>query len=179
MIQKKTYRWSGSIYTVISETIALGRNFYYCVSWRLKGKLAYTHSQYTHHQTLPKNDTDANLKKRANHKATRLARYNFSFANTVRGTVLTGLSTATSTVISATDTLLVALGKLQGQIGLKASTASPTLTGVPKSTTATKGNNTTQIATTAYVMTALGDYVKTTDTIDGGTLLRGRGDIMA
>jgi hypothetical protein len=43
------------------------------------------------------------------------------------------------------------------------------LTGTPTAPTAAKGTNTTQIASTAYVMTALGDYVKTTDTIDGGT----------
>lgn len=166
---EKTYRWSGSVYTVISETIALGETS--TTAYRGDyGKLAYTHSQTVHAPSdATKNDTDANLKNRANHTGTQLASTISDFADTVRGTVLTGLSTATSTVISATDTLLIALGKLQGQIGLKASTASPTLTGVPKSTTATKGNNTTQIATTAYVMTALGDYVKTTDTIDGGT----------
>lgn len=44
-----------------------------------------------------------------------------------------------------------------------------TLTGTPTTPTATKTTNTTQIASTAYVMTALGDYIKTTDTIDGGT----------
>ena len=166
---EKTYRWSGSTYSVISETIALGETSTTAYAGD-KGKTAYTHSQSTHAPSdATKNDTDANLKKRANHTGTQLANTISDFANTVRGTVLTGLSTATSTVISASDTLLVALGKLQGQIGLKASTASPTLTGVPKSTTATKGNNTTQIATTAYVMTALGDYIKTTDTIDGGT----------
>lgn len=43
------------------------------------------------------------------------------------------------------------------------------LTGTPTAPTASKGTNTTQIASTAFVMTALGDYVKTTDTIDGGT----------
>ena len=43
------------------------------------------------------------------------------------------------------------------------------LTGTPTAPTASKGTNTTQIASTAYVMTALGDYIKTTDTIDGGT----------
>lgn len=43
------------------------------------------------------------------------------------------------------------------------------LTGTPTVPTASKGTNTTQIASTAYVMTALGDYIKTTDTIDGGT----------
>lgn len=43
------------------------------------------------------------------------------------------------------------------------------LTGTPTAPTASKGTSTTQIASTAFVMTALGDYVKTTDTIDGGT----------
>jgi len=38
------------------------------------------------------------------------------FAATVRGAVLTGLSTATATAVAATDTLLVALGKLQAQV---------------------------------------------------------------
>lgn len=44
-----------------------------------------------------------------------------------------------------------------------------TLTGTPTTPTAAKGTNTTQIASTAYVTTALEDYLKTTDTIDGGT----------
>lgn len=39
-----------------------------------------------------------------------------SFGSLVRATVLTGLSTATSAVITATDTVLGALGKLQAQI---------------------------------------------------------------
>ncbi len=38
------------------------------------------------------------------------------FLNAVRTTVLTGLSTATNSVISATDTILSALGKLQAQL---------------------------------------------------------------
>jgi len=166
---EKTYRWSGSVYTVISETIALGETS--TTAYRGDyGKTAYTHSQSAHAPSdATKNDTDANLKNRANHTGTQLASTISDFADTVRGTVLTGLSTATSTVISATDTLLIALGKLQGQIGLKASTDSPTFTGTPQTTTPAKGTNTTQIASTAYVMTALGDYVKTTDTIDGGT----------
>lgn len=45
----------------------------------------------------------------------------------------------------------------------KANLASPTFTGTPKSTTAAKGTNTTQIATTAFVQTALGDYTTTSD----------------
>lgn len=38
------------------------------------------------------------------------------FATTVRASVLTGLSLATSTVVAAADTVLVAIGKLQAQI---------------------------------------------------------------
>lgn len=165
----KTYRWSGSVYTVISETIALGETS--TTAYRGDyGKIAYTHSQSAHAPAdATKNDTDANLKNRANHTGTQLASTISDFADTVRGVVLTGLSTAATTAITASDTILVALGKLQGQIGLKANTASPTFTGTPKTTTAPKGTNTTQIASTAYVMTALEDYVKTTDTIDGGT----------
>ncbi len=63
-----------------------------------------------------KNDTDANLKNRANHTGTQLPSTISNFADTVRSTVLTGLSTATNTVITATDTILSALGKLQKQI---------------------------------------------------------------
>ena len=59
------------------------------------------------------------------------------FATTVRGTVLTGLSLVSTTVISATDTVLVALGSLQAQI-----TALTTTVG-------TKANNSTTISTTA------------------------------
>jgi hypothetical protein len=46
------------------------------------------------------------------------------FAMDVRAAVLTGLSTATSAVIAATDTVLQALGKLQAQISLKMDDAS-------------------------------------------------------
>lgn len=51
-----------------------------------------------------------------------------NFATTLRATVLTGLSLASTTVISATDTLLVALGSLQAQITLRATLASPVFT---------------------------------------------------
>ena len=43
--------------------------------------------------------------------------------------------------------------------------ASPSFTGTPTAPTATKGTNTTQIATTAYVQTELGDYVKASDLV--------------
>lgn len=45
-----------------------------------------------------------------------------------------------------------ATGNIQNQLNLKAPLASPSLTGVPTSTTAAINTNTTQIATTAYVI---------------------------
>jgi len=47
---------------------------------------------------------------------------------------------------------------LTNSIATKAPLASPTLTGTPLAPTAASGTNTTQIATTAYVQTELGDY---------------------
>lgn len=47
---------------------------------------------------------------------TKTASFISDFAATVLATVLTGLSLATSTAVAATDTILVAIGKLQAQI---------------------------------------------------------------
>lgn len=55
---------------------------------------------------------------RANHTGTQLASTISDFAATVRSTVLTGLSIATATAVVATDTILVAIGKLQAQINV-------------------------------------------------------------
>ena len=52
------------------------------------------------------------------------------FATSVRAAVLTGLSTATSTVVAATDTVLAAIGKLQAQVSLRAPIAAPSFTSV-------------------------------------------------
>ena len=62
------------------------------------------------------NDTDANLKNRANHTGSQTASTISDFAATVRSTVLTGLSTASATVATAADSVLVAIGKLQAQV---------------------------------------------------------------
>jgi hypothetical protein len=51
------------------------------------------------------------------------------FATDVRGAVLTGLSTAVTTAALATDTVLAAIGKLQGQLGLKMDKIGGTFTG--------------------------------------------------
>lgn len=53
---------------------------------------------------------------RANHTGTQLASTISDFASAVRSTVLTGLSLATEAAISATDSILTALGKIQAQI---------------------------------------------------------------
>lgn len=81
------------------------------------------------------------------------------FAAAVRGSALTGLSTVTSTVVAAADTILVAIGKLQAQITLQAPLADPTFTGVPAAPTPANGTNTTQLATTAFVQSQIASSV--------------------
>lgn len=136
---------------------------------------------------------------RNNHTGTQTASTISDFASTVLATVLTGLSATTNAVITATDSVLSALGKLQKQISdnlttltnhtsntsnphsitksqvglgnvdntsdinkpvsiaqqnvldLKANLSNPILTGTPKAPTATSSDNSTQIATTAFV----------------------------
>jgi hypothetical protein len=73
----------------------------------------------------------------------------------VLGSILTGLSTASSAVITATDSVLTALGKLQAQISTLAPINSPTLTGTPTAPTAGSADSSTTIATTAYVKSQL------------------------
>jgi hypothetical protein len=48
------------------------------------------------------------------------------------------------------------------EVGDYAPLASPELTGTPLAPTASANTNTTQVATTAFVMTEVGDYVTTT-----------------
>lgn len=52
---------------------------------------------------------------------------------------------------------------LQAALDAKAALASPTFTGTPKAPTAGAGTNTTQIATTAFVMTAVNNMASTVD----------------
>lgn len=108
-----------------------------------------------------------------------------SFAATVTnsaviGKVLTGFTSGAGTV-AATDTILQAVQKLDGNVALKAPLASPVLTGVPEAPTAANGTNTTQIATTAFVLANAGsdwtyvalaaDYTTTATTQSGSGLL--------
>ncbi len=92
--------------------------------------------------TTQLNNRDTANRARANHTGTQLASTISDFAATVRSTVLTGLSLATATAITAADSILIALGKLQAQI-----------TNVDKLTT--KGDILTRSAT-EYVRRAVG-----------------------
>jgi hypothetical protein len=62
------------------------------------------------------NATDAQLRDRSTHTGTQLAATISDFAATVRSTVATGISFVTATAVTAADTVLVSLGKLQAQI---------------------------------------------------------------
>lgn len=64
--------------------------------------------------------------------------------------------------ITGTDNTSLAIGKLEANFSNYAPLASPSLTGNPTAPTAAIGNNSTLIATTEFVQTAL-------STIDGGT----------
>jgi len=140
----KTYRWSGSDYVEISASLALGTTS--STAFRGDyGQIAYTHSQSAHAPSDAQKNSDIT-------KAEIEAK-------------LTGTITTHSHTVTKGD---VGLGNVTNE-SKETMFTSPTFTGTPQTTTAAKGTNTTQIASTAYVMTALGDYVKTTDTIDGGT----------
>ena len=62
------------------------------------------------------NATNAELRERSTHTGTQTASTISDFAETVRATVLTGLSLASGAAITAADSALAALGKLQKQI---------------------------------------------------------------
>lgn len=72
-------------------------------------------------------------------------------ATTVTGKALTNFSSTTGTV-TASDTILSAINKLVGNMATYAPLASPGLTGTPTAPTAAVNTNTTQIATTAFVL---------------------------
>lgn len=53
---------------------------------------------------------------RANHTGTQLSSTISDFASTVRSTLLTGISFANSALVTASDSILIAVGKLQAQL---------------------------------------------------------------
>lgn len=81
--------------------------------------------------------------------------------------VLTGYTSGAGTVSSA-DSILSALQKINGNDALKAPLASPALTGTPTAPTATVGTNTTQLATTAFVIANAGSGTGANPTATAG-----------
>lgn len=62
------------------------------------------------------NDTNANLRDRSTHTGTQLAATISDFTATVLATILAGISFSVGTAVTAADSVLVAIGKLQKQI---------------------------------------------------------------
>jgi len=99
------------------------------------------------------------------------------FASTVRATVLTGLSLVTSTAVTATDTILVAIGKLQAQNTIQDTAIALNTAKVTNATHTgdVTGSGALTIDPTAItgktLVTAVGtDYVLISDTSDSGNL---------
>jgi hypothetical protein len=82
--------------------------------------------------------------------------------------VLTGFTSGAGTV-SAADSILSALQKINGNDALKAPLASPALTGTPTAPTQAPGDNTTKIATDAFVQAAVTAGVAGVASINGAT----------
>ncbi|RTL04477.1 hypothetical protein EKK58_10470 [Candidatus Dependentiae bacterium] len=106
------------------------------------------------------NTRDTNNRNRANHTGEQTASTISDFAATVRSTVLAGFS-ATNAVVVATDQVLPALGKLQGQI---TQTIADLASGL-----ATKANN---------VLTGL-NLTDSSDVVATDTVLQGIGKLQA
>jgi len=64
------------------------------------------------------NTRDTNNRNRANHTGTQLAATISNFVATVLSSVLTGISFAVSTPVVDTDSILIAMGKIQAQINI-------------------------------------------------------------
>lgn len=77
---------------------------------------ARTYTYQDRDGTIADNTDITGAKARANHAGTQLSATISDFVATVLASVLTGFSTASSAVVSASDTVLGAIGKLQAQI---------------------------------------------------------------
>lgn len=86
----------------------------------------------------------------------------------VIGKLLTSFVSGAGTV-SSSDSILTAIQKIVGNVALKADISSPTLTGSPRAPTAAPSNNSTQIATTAYVDAQVASGVAGVASLNGQT----------
>lgn len=92
-----------------------------------------------------------------------------SRAKSAESTLTTNLNNEITRATDAESTLTTNLNteitRAKSAEALKAPLASPTLTGTPTAPTATAGTNTTQIATTAFVQTAVSDGIAASDAL--------------
>ena len=88
--------------------------------------------------------------------------------NSKANNVITGYVSGAGTV-SATDTVVQAINKLNGNTITRATLASPAFTGTPTAPTATVGTNTTQLATTAFVLANAAGITLTTNGTTGAS----------
>ena len=92
-----------------------------------------------------------------------------SRAKSAESTLTTNLNNeitrATDAEYTLTTNLNTEITRAKSAEALKAPLASPTLTGTPTAPTATAGTNTTQIATTAFVQTAVSDGIAASDAL--------------
>ena len=68
---------------------------------------------------LQLNARDLSNRDRSNHTGQQLSSTISNFSESVRSTILTGISFLNATAVSATDSILVAIGKLQAQLNAK------------------------------------------------------------
>jgi hypothetical protein len=78
----------------------------------------------------------------------------FLLATSIQTGTLSAYSSTTGT-IATTDSVVSAISKLNGNIGLKANIDSPAFTGTPTAPTPTIGDDSTKIATTEFVQDAI------------------------
>lgn len=113
----KTYRWSGSTYIEISPSDVNS------VFGRIGNVIAqtgdYTPAQVGADPSGSAASAQAFAIQRSNHTGTQTSSTISDFAATTRSTVLTGIDTTrTELAVLSTDTVLEAIGKLQGQVNL-------------------------------------------------------------
>jgi len=107
--------------------------------------------------TTQLNARDTANRARANHTGTQLAATISNFASTVRAVVLTGISFASSATITAADSVLSALGKLQAQVTIN--NAKGTTTEASSSGTTTTTSATPSVISGMTITPGAGDYL--------------------
>jgi hypothetical protein len=100
-----------------------------------------------------KNYTDNNITQAEQRQNTNL-RNNVAAINNSIGILTTEINTVNNYVVNSVT-------QINANLALRAAIASPTFTGVPAAPTAAAGTNTTQLATTAFVKTAVDAAVAT------------------